>query len=164
MTPRRMAQPRPVGLHLPGAEGEPPVIANGRDNPLVWLRTRRGKDGKPLIDDAEFEAGCRLARDFALAGHVVFAQAGFDGAGSSGRRKTGGRRGGSVSDTTLDARQRYRRAMDTVGDRFASVLEDVCCRETGLGALEAKHGWPPRSAKVVLQMALSALARHYRLA
>lgn len=136
---------------------------NCRDNPLLWLRTRRTKSGAPFIDIAHYEAGCRLAADYRHAGLDSLAQGSLDLAGSSGRRRTGGRQGGSVCDAALDARQRYRKAIDAVGAEFAPVLIDVCCIETGLGDLEKKNGWPPRSGKIIVRLALSSLARHYGL-
>lgn len=136
---------------------------NCRDNPLLWLRTRRTKSGAPLIDAAQYEAGCRLAADYRRAGLDSLARGSLDMAGTSGRRKTGGRQGGTVSDAALDARQRYRKAVDAVGPDFAPVLNDVCCIEVGLGDLERKNGWPPRSGKFIVRLALSALARHYGL-
>jgi hypothetical protein len=43
------------------------------------------------------------------------------------------------------------------------VLIDVCCHLQGLEAAERAAGWPQRSGKIVLQLALSSLARHYGL-
>ena len=42
-------------------------LFNEAESPLTWLRARRGKDGKPLISEAQYLAGERLRMDFERA-------------------------------------------------------------------------------------------------
>jgi hypothetical protein len=148
------AQPVPDGPLRP--------MENLHESPLAWLRRRRGKDGAALISEAHFMAGERLRADFTFAQLGPRVTANWDAAlGASGGRRSGPHGGAEMSDHVLAARERVGRALKAVGPELAGVLVDVCCFLKGIEDAERSVGWPQRSGKVVLQLALSALARHY---
>ena len=68
-----------------------------------------------------------------------------------------------MTDLVIASRQRVRLAMEACGPEFSGLLMDVCCFLRGLEQVEHERGWPLRSAKIVLQLALDRLARHYGL-
>lgn len=138
---------------------------NETESPLGWLRSRRDKEGKPLISEAQFDAGERLRVDYTVAQmspRVTLSWEACDTPGAGGRT---GRRPDSleVNERALAAKQRFMRAVDAVGPEMSGILVDVCCLSRGLEAAERSLGWPQRSGKLVLQIALTQLARHYGL-
>jgi hypothetical protein len=145
---------------LPGEPGVHAMV-NEAESPLGWLRSRTGKDGRPLIDDTQFRAGERLRSDFTRAQMEPRVTAKWDAVASSRRERRGAGQAHAITDTALAARQRIDHAMAAVGPDFASILLDVCCFLKGLEDAEKRNGWPQRSGKIVLGLALNALARHY---
>lgn len=136
------------------------VLMNDSESPLAWLARRKGRDGRAMIEPMQFVAGEKLRAEFTRAQLTPRVT-------SSWTTQTGGRsRGngaGEMTDLIVASRQRVRLALEACGPEFAGVLLDVCCFLRGLEDLERERGWPSRSAKVVLQLALSRLARHYGL-
>lgn len=129
---------------------------------LAWLRSHRDKDGRPLITEVQFNAGEKLAGDFYHAQMSPRVTANWS-AITPGRRLRRAAPGAGVDmrDAVVAARQRFHRALESVGPELAGVLVDVCCHDVGLEVSGHAAGWPRRAAKVVLELALTRLARHY---
>jgi hypothetical protein len=140
--------------------GERLVIVNDAESPLAWLVRRKDKSGEALITPCQFAAGERLRADYTYAALNPRMTSRYDASPSGGG---GGNEAAHLSDTMLAARQRVTCALTAVGPELSGVLVDVCCHLMGLEDAERREGWPKRSGKVVLQMALTALARHYGL-
>jgi hypothetical protein len=140
--------------------GRTSVIVDETESPLVWLARRRGRDGRALIEVHELQAGERLRADFTRAHLMPRTTANWSSPLSSGRH-AGGERARALTDTVIAARQSVHLALDAVGPEFAGLLLDICCFLKGLEDIERERAWPARSGKVVLQLALARLARHY---
>jgi hypothetical protein len=144
--------------------GPPRPERLGQEGPMAWLRRRRDRDGQRLITEPQFDAGERLAADFRRAQLTPRVTADWSAPSASRRmRRAAPGTGAELSDKVAAARTRVQRALTAVGPELAGILIDVCCLEIGLEAAERAQRWPQRAGKVVLQMALPSLARHYGL-
>ena len=134
------------------------------ETPLGWLRKRKGPDGRPFLSDIEMEAGERLRRDYTLAALGSRVTADWSAmAAHVDQSRSGPSSGGDVSLAALDARRRVERALASVGPGLGDVLLETCCYLSGLEQAEQLLGWPQRSAKIVLKIALARIATHYGL-
>lgn len=140
------------------------LTVNHLESPLAWLRHRKDGQGRAIISEPQFEAGERLRADFEHGGLSPRVTASWDGLSATERSRRGAPGDAtSIRDNITIARLRFRHAIDAVGPELAGILMDVCCHLVGLEEFEQKRGWPARSAKLVLSMALTSLARHYGL-
>jgi hypothetical protein len=143
-------------------DGPAAVAVNEAESPLVWLARHKGRDGVPLIQPVQLQAGERLRGDFTRAQMTPRVTSNWDLSVAQGRSGQGGH--GTFTDIVAAARERIRHALDAVGPEFAGLLLDVCCFLKGLEDIERERRWPARSGKIVLQLGLDRLARHYGLA
>lgn len=146
----------------PLEKGARPTLVNETESPLAWLARRKTADGRPFLELAQIEAGERFRSDIEKAQILQRVTANWEAPTASSRR--GADAGVAVTELAMDARRRLARACDAVGPDLAGLLTDVCGYLKGLETVESERGWPARSAKVVLKIALERLARHYGVA
>lgn len=140
--------------------GNVSVLVDEAESPLAWLARRRGRNNRPLIEPHQLLAGERLRVDFTRANLLPRVTSNLENPASS-RKRTGGNPGLNYTEAAIASRQRVNLALDAVGPEFSGLLLDICCFLKSLDDVERERRWPSRSAKVVLQLALDRLARHY---
>jgi Domain of unknown function (DUF6456) len=139
-----------------------PVVVDDGESPLGWLKSRKDRSGRPLISAEQYEAGERLRADYWFAQLSPRVTANWTALAPAETRRRGAQTdAASLRDNVIAAKARVVGALQAVGPELAGVLIDVCCELKGLEEAEKAEGWPARSGKVVLQIALTRLARHY---
>jgi hypothetical protein len=165
---------KPDAFVLPGNGGGAPTKAEGADHALAArddgvqpLGLRRGCSGPAAalarIQDGagkcwfqayEVEAARRLWRDWE--------------AGELSRRAEcalpqvlGACAQAGAAPAITDARQRFAAALTALPPGQQRLVHAACLQGEGLDLLERRLGWPSRSARVALKLALEGLAVHY---
>lgn len=129
------------------------VTVNMAESPVQWLASRG------LLTDAQCRAGERLRADYERAGLAARVTMRWDAAP---RAKSRGRaRASDASLARIDAHRRFHAALDAAGPGLADICWRVICAGQGIGGAEKALGWPTRSGKLVLGLALDRLARFY---
>ena len=128
------------------------VTVNLGESALSWLGARK------LIDSRQIEAGERLRGDYERASIAPSVTMRWDAS-------PGGGRGDGLDPTTaqIAAKRRFDAAIAGVGPGLSDVLWRVVCADERLADAERALGWPSRSGKLVLGLALDRLAEHYGL-
>lgn len=140
------------------------VLINEAESPLGWLKSRKDRNGKTLISSQQYEAGERLRADYWFAHLSPRVTSNWSELASSGRsRRSAPTNAADFREEVIAAKERVMRALMAVGPEIAGVLVDICCELKGLEEAEKQNGWPQRAGKVVLQIGLTRLARHYGL-
>jgi hypothetical protein len=140
------------------------VLVNEAESPLGWLKSRKDRSGNPWITQEQFDAGERLRADYWFAQLSPRVTSNWSALAPSGAgRRAAPSDAAALRDEVIAARTRVERAIVAAGPELSGVLIDVCCELKGLEEAEKAQGWPARAGKVVLQIALNRLARHYGL-
>ena len=132
------------------------VTVNLAESTLTWLHSRGH------VSARQVEAGERLRADYEHAQIAPSITMRWDAAPSA-RGRAGAGEGMDPTTAQLSAKRRFDAAIAGVGAGMGDVLWRVVCAGEGLAQAEKGLGWPSRSAKLVLGMALDRLADHYGL-
>ena len=129
------------------------VTVNLAESPLMWLHARGH------LDDRQFDAGERLRADFERAQLAPSITMNWDPVRVDG----GGGDGLTPSERQIAAKARFDGAMAEAGSGLKDILWRVACACEGLPEAEKGLGWPARSGKLVLKLALDRVADFYRI-
>jgi len=129
------------------------VTVNLGESPLVWLHAH-GHLSERLLD-----AGEALRADYERAQLSASITMRWDPV----RVKSTGERGLAASERQVAARQRFDGAIRAAGKGLEDILWRVVCAGEGLPEAEKTLGWPARSGKLVLKIALERVAEFYRI-
>ena len=129
------------------------VTVNVAESPIAWLAARG------MLTGAQLGAGERLRADYERAGLAARVTMRWDAAPPAKGR--GGIGASDASLARIDAHRRFHTAIDHVGPGLADICWRVICAGEGIGCAEKGLGWPARSGKLVLGLALDRLARFY---
>lgn len=129
------------------------VAVNLAESPLVWLHAR----GK--LSDRQLVAGEKLRVDYERAGLSARVTMRWDAPPASGKR--GGARAIDAANGRIDAHERFHRALTAAGPGLADICWRVICAGEAMPDAERGLGWPARSGRVVLTLALDRLADFY---
>lgn len=138
----------------PGKRNARKVTINLAESPLSWLHARGH------LDDRQLLAGETLRGDYESASLAPRVTMRWDAAPVE-RRRT--RAPASPTDQMIVAKRRFDAALASVGPDLADIVWRVICAGEGLPVAERALGWPSRSGKIVLRIALDRLAAFYRL-
>lgn len=126
---------------------------NVAESPLTWLHARGH------ISDRQFDAGERLRADWERAQLSPSITMRWDPV----RVRGGGDTGLGPTERQIAAKARFDGAITAAGSGLEDILWRVVCAGEALTDAEKGLGWPMRSGKLVLKIALDRVADFYRV-
>jgi hypothetical protein len=141
------------GPRRSGVRATRTVTVNLAESPLAWLHARGHIDARLL------DAGEALRGDYERAQLAPSVTMRWDPV----RAKTTGPGGLTPGERQIAARQRFDGAISAAGRGLEDILWRVVCAGEALPEAEKGLGWPARSGKLVLKIALERVAEFYRI-
>ncbi|MET4131898.1 hypothetical protein ABIE62_001021 [Porphyrobacter sp. MBR-155] len=141
------------GQGIKGLRPSRTVTVNLAESPLAWLHARGH------LSDQLRDAGEALRADYERAQLSASITMRWDVV----RVKSTGDRGLSSNERQIAARQRFDGAIRAAGRGLEDILWRVVCAGEALPEAEKSLGWPTRSGKLVLKIALERVADYYRI-
>ena len=132
------------------------VALNVAESPLGWLKAR----GK--ISDRQYRAGETLRRDYERANLPPRVTMNWD-AQPKDKNRRGPQQPGASTIIHVSAKRRFHAAIESAGPGLADMLWRVVCAGETVPIAEREMGWPNRSGRVVLGLALDRVAGYYRV-
>lgn len=130
------------------------IVVNTREHAISWLYHRN------LITAVQFAAADKLRADYERAGLVRMSTMQWSKTADRVRYRSSA----SVPDQSLaqmDAKRRFDAAIKAVGPGLADICWRLICANETITDAEKTLGWPARSGRIVLAIALDRLAIHY---
>jgi hypothetical protein len=132
------------------------VTVNLAESPLAWLGARK------LISERQLAAGEMLRHDYERAALPQRTTMQWD-APPNGKVARGSQSHGAATLAQVDAKMRFDGAIAAAGNGLADILWRVVCAGEAMPTAEKALGWPSRSGKLVLLLALDRVADYYRI-
>jgi hypothetical protein len=126
------------------------------ESPLTWLYSRGYLNQRQLL------AGERMRLDFERSNLSPRVTMNWETL-QTGRLGGSNIMEGNVADRILSAKDLFDEALRFLGCDLADIAWRVICTGEAIAGAERCLGWPVRSGKLVLRIALDRLADHYRL-
>lgn len=155
MRPVFVECPMPGDLPAP-ARARRTVTTNLAESPLGWLRARQ------LVSERQFAAGELLRADYERAQLGPRVTMRWD-ASPAQKQRSAAHDPARMTHASLSARDRFDGALAEVGQGLSDIVWRVICACEALPQAERTMGWPARSGRLVLSLALDRIADYYRV-
>lgn len=149
----RPLAPQDVGPNRKNARS---VTVNIAESPLAWLSARG------LVDGRQMAAGEMLRHDYERAGLPQRMTMEWD-APPQARTARGSPSPVHATIAQIDAKRRFGEALAHAGSGLSDILWRVVCAGEALPFAEKALGWPTRSGRIILLLALDRVADYYRI-